>query len=375
MSVRLVFSHVLVALIGALTAFVVVRLAAPALFDQGLRGGNGPRLGRGQGPQLRFAFAAAVDRATAAGALAGLVTAATVGVVAARRILHPLHRIGAATRRMAAGEYGQRVEMPREVELARLAADVNRLGDELARTEATRVRLLGEITHEMRTPLTVIDGYAAGIADGVLPASAENLRVIADATRRLERLAQDLSTLSRTAEHGFDLRPVPTDIAQVVVDATTALQPTAQAAGVHLRVQTDAVAAVLDPDRLAQVVTNLVRNAIQATPVGGEVTVRTVVADRGSQVGPGPPKQGEPRVKGHILRVTDTGRGIETSDLERVFERFQRVGDGSGIGLTISREIVRAHGGRLSAASAGPGRGSTFEAWLPNTPPGQDSRP
>ena len=388
LSVRLIASHVLVAIVSAVAVVVVVRLAAPALFDETLRQGGGfghamgadgmgadgsgsfgqgqgqgqglgRGLGQGQGQAraLREAFASAVDRSNLIGGVVGILTGGAVGAFAAYRLLGPLRRIGAATRRIAAGDYDERVEPPGERELGALAHDVNRLGGELARTESTRVRLLGEVAHEMRTPLTVIDGYTGGMSEGVLPLSQENLAVIAGETRRLRRLADDLSALSRSAEHRFDLDPQAHDLREVVAEATGRLAPLADEAGVALEFPAGApVAAVVDDARIAQVVGNLVRNAIRATPAGGNVTVRV------------DPAEG----RGPLVTVTDSGVGLAPDDVARVFERFYRVAGapqgrdaGSGIGLTIARDIMRAHGGDLTASSPGLGRGATFVATLP----------
>lgn len=364
LSVRLLASHVLVAVVATLTGYAVVRLAAPAIFDESLRhggglgGGFGPGVGQGQGRALRQAFADAVDQAILWGALAGVLTAALAAQLSAGRLLGPLHRIGSATRRIAAGHYEEPVARPRERELAALADDVNRLGATLHRTERTRVRLLGEVAHEMRTPLTVIDGYLDGMADGVLPVTPANLDLLRAESARLRRLAQDLSTLSRGAEHRLEVDRRIQPLAPVVAEAANRLAPLAAQADVDLRIEEPdrPVPADIDPERITQVVTNLVRNAIQATPPGGLVTVAVVEGE----AGPG-------------VLVSDTGRGLAQGDLERVFERFYRVEGpdgppgrgGAGIGLSIARDIASAHGGRLTAASAGSGAGATLTLSLP----------
>ncbi len=382
LSVRLVLSHLVVAFIGALTTYLVVRRLAPALFDEnvrhGLGGGTGRPLGsgpgRGQGQIIRDVFASAVDRALVAGTLAGIVTAALVGAFAAYRLLRPLDRVRLATRRMAQGRYDERVPEPRERELAGLVTDVNRLGHALADTEAQRVRLLGEVAHEMRTPLTVIDGYVEGMIDGVIAAEPAELGQVSAEVRRLRRLADDLSSLSRAAERRLDLHPAEVDLAAVVGSAAGRLRPQAEDAGLTLDLDLPSppgrrsspgndppasLPGIADGDRLAQVVTNLVGNAIRATAPGGRITVRLLPGDPGD---PSDPIR---------IEVQDTGEGLTERDLSLVFERFYRVSGrrhpdgGSGIGLTIAREIMRAHGGDLTAASLGPGSGATFTASLP----------
>lgn len=364
LSVRLVLSHVLVALIGGVAAFLVVRWLAPALFDESMRqgtpgsgGGHGPGQGMGAGGALRDQFAAAVDQALLVGVAVGVVAAAAFGVFAAQRVIRSLGRVRAATGQLAAGHYDVVMPEPKEPELAELARDVNQLGQELAQTEATRMRLLGEVAHELRTPLTVIDGYVEGMIDQVLPTTAENLGQITDETRRLRRLGEDLSALSKAEEGRLGLRLVPSDLGAVVSAAAERLRPQTDDAQVSLVVDSPAgLTATIDADRVAQVVTNLVGNALRATDAGGTITVRSRA------------------VGGHaVIEVSDTGVGLSAEQLSKVFERFyrasgERIGEaGSGIGLTISRGIARAHDGELTAFSSGLGQGASFTLRLPLT--------
>lgn len=367
LSVRLVLSHLLVAILGALATFVIVRQLAPALFDETMRrsqvGGvpRGPGAGMGPNAGLREQFATAVDQALFTGALVGAALAAIFGILAARRLIRPLERLRAATRRIAEGHYDTVVPIPHEVELAELATDVNSLGRTLAETESRRLRLLGEVAHEMRTPLTVIDGYVEGMIDGILPTDTGSLGQVGEESRRLRRLADDLSALSRAEEGRLQLAPARVDVRQVVASAAERLRPQAQDAGLSLNLDCGptSLMADLDADRIAQVVTNLIGNAIRATPRGGSVTVRCSASGSWATV-----------------TVADTGEGLAEADLERVFERFYRVPGrrnsaaeaGTGIGLTISRGILRAHGGNLTASSAGPGLGATFRAEIPLAP-------
>jgi len=357
LAVRLVLSHVLVAVLGGLATFLVVRTLTPALFDQ-MMGGQGPMMGRGTGGALRGQVADAVTQALVVGVLVGIAAATVFGIFAAQRLVRPLRQLGDTTREIAAGNYDVHVARPQEHELALLADDVNTLGRTLAETESRRVRLLGELAHEMRTPLTVIEGSVEGMIDGVLPVVPERLALVSDEVRRLRRLSDDLSSLSRTEEGRLGLRLAPADLRAVVTAAAERLRPQADDAGVRLDVRMPAapVPAAVDSDRFAQVVTNLVGNALRATDAGGTIDVE-VSTDAATAV----------------VAVTDTGEGLAPEDLERVFERFYRVPDrrrggadtGSGIGLTIARGIVQAHGGTLDARSPGRGRGATFTARLP----------
>ena len=362
--VRLVVSHLLVAVVGAAATLLLVRLVAPQALDRRMRGvGGGPGAGR----MVREQFIAAVDSALLVGVGVGALAAAVIGAAAAYRLARPLERLSAATREMASGRYDVEVPAPGTRELDDLAEGVRTLGASLRETEERRVRLLGEVAHEMRTPLTVVDGYVEGMIDGILPADDETLALVSGEMRRLRRLADDLSSLSRAEEGRLDLTVGDVDLADVVRQAVERLRPQAEDAGVGLLVTVPGtpVPVVVDADRIAQLITNLVGNALRATSAGGGVTVSLDLVDDTV-----------------VTRVSDTGEGLDPSDVERVFERFYRVpgrrrpeqgsGDeGSGIGLTVSRRIADAHGGSLTAGSPGRGQGATFTLALPRTrPPG-----
>lgn len=356
LKVRLVVSHILVAVICGASTFVVVRWLAPALFDKSIRHlGRAGGQGRGRGQALRDQFAAAVDQSLLIGTTVGIIAAAAFGIFIAYRVIKPLGTIRGATRELAGGRYDKLVPVPREPELGDLARDVNVLAESLSQTETRRVRLLGEVAHELRTPLTVIDGYVEAIIDGVLPPSADNLAQIVEETRRLRRLTEDLSALSRSEEGRLELELKPCDLRRIVETATERLRPQAEDAGITLDVSLSQapVVVLVAPDRIAQVVTNLVGNALRATAAGGRISVAT------------------DRDNAHArVTVTDTGVGIAPEDVERIFERFYRVGSragesGSGIGLTLSRGIARAHEGNITATSPGPGQGSQFVMRLP----------
>ena len=355
---RLIISHLTVALVGATATFLLVRALTPQRFDRELQVlGNGA----GRWLPLRAQVASAVNSALIVGVIVGVACAGILGGYAAYRLTRPLATLGEATRRLAAGQYAVSVPSPGTQELDELAGDIRTLADTLAETEQRRTRLVGEVGHEMRTPLTVVDGYLEGMIDKVIPCDPVTLGRLLAETRRLRRLADDLSSLSRAEEGRFELRLVPVDAAEVVSVAANRLRAQAEDAGIHLVVgpQFGAGPYWLDPDRLAQVVTNLVGNALRACQPGGRVLVETI--GHRDQV---------------IVRVVDDGVGLHAEDLDRIFERFYRVrhphsaseggtDDGSGIGLTISRRIVQALGGTLTAASPGLGQGATFTVTLP----------
>jgi len=367
---RLFTSYALVIAIGAAVAYVTVRLLAPPFFDRKMNMLGGGHMGMGPGgpggtgwqggppASVQSAFGSALATALMLGILASVAAAALAAAFVTRRLLRPLTAVRAATRLIAAGRYQATVPVPREPELAALADDVNTLAARLADTETRRTRLLGEVAHEMRTPLTALDGYVEGLIDGVFAPEPEILGAASDELRRLRRLADDLSALSRAEEQRLDLHLTGTDLADLARQAASRLAPQFSDSDVTLTVEAPGALPVrADPDRITQVLTNIIGNALTATPAGGSVTVRTRAQ--------GPSAQAV---------IADTGAGLAAGDLERVFERFYRVPGqprrsvGSGIGLTIARGIARAHGGDVTAASAGPGHGATFTLTLPLRP-------
>lgn len=362
---RLVLSHVLVALASGLVTAVVVRLVALQRWDRvsGMPGGarHGAPAAPGGMAGFRAEFVDSVDRAVLAGVVVGLLAAVGLGVLAARRTALPLEQLRTVTRELSLGRYSVRVPRPTTTELADLADDVRRLGERLGETEARRARLIGEVAHEMRTPLTVTRGYAEAMMDGVVPADEVGLGKVVDQTRRLERLAEDLSSLSRAEEGRLEVRVDPdADLAATVREAVEAVQARASGSGVQVRLSAPGSMPVPhDPDRIAQVVTNLLTNAARASREGQVVQVRVTA--------PADPREAGGEA---VVEVVDDGVGLRPGEEEAVFERFYRgqereAGGGSGIGLTIARALVRAHGGDLVAISDGPGSGARFTVTLP----------
>jgi len=227
----------------------------------------------------------------------------------------------------------------------------------LQRAEDTRRQLLADVAHELRNPLATIESYVEALADGVIPANEENWAAIRSETSRLNRLVDDLREVARAEAHQLDLEPVPTDPAALVQEAVRAAGPSYAAKGVGLELDAPANLPELrvDRERLAEVLANLLANALRHTPRGGSVTAWV-------------------RQDARVLAITiaDTGEGIAPEHLDRIFERFYRIdparsraSGGTGIGLAIVRAIVEAHGGTVTASSEGIGRGATFTVRLP----------
>jgi histidine kinase len=359
LSTRLFVSYVVVILAGAAAMFVVGTVVTRRVYENRIGG-----FGRGQGRQnqvsqaeLQTALDESLVPALLVGTASALIAAAALAWFVGRRLLRPLDEVREATRRMAAGDYAVEVPVPSEIELASLAHDVNELGDHLATTERRRSQLLGEVTHELRTPITVIRGQMEGLVDRVIEPTDEVFVAVADEASRLQRLVDDLTTLSRADEGTLEVELAELDLGALATAAAERLRPQFEHQGVTLVAETSGAQVRVDGDRdrLTQVVTNLLGNALGHTPPGGTVTVSS---GRDGAVA--------------WIDVTDTGSGIAPDDLDRVFERFYRGpatrpagGRGRGIGLTIARSIARAHGGDVSASSRGAGTGATFRLTVP----------
>jgi len=289
---------------------------------------------------------------------AALAVAVILSVLFSRSVTHPVQAMSSAAERIAAGHYDERVPVSGEDELSQLAGRFNQMAQNLADVESMRRLLIADVSHELRTPLTAIQGSVEGLMDGVLPASDETYEQIHAEARRLNRLVDDLQELSRVEAHAYELRLEPVELAPLMQTVIKRLGPAAASKNISL---TSQLAGTLpkvrgDADRLVQVLSNLVNNALQYTPEGGSVTISAREVAREVQVS-----------------VRDSGVGIGAEHLGHVFDRFYRVdksrsrqaGGGSGIGLTIARLLVEAHGGRIWAESEGEGKGSVFAFTVP----------
>jgi histidine kinase len=352
LDVRLFASYALVAIVVIAALAITVGLIAPSRFDDELRSVAG---GEGNEGESHSVFLNALQSSLPIALAVSLAAAAVVSALVARKIVLPVRRVRDATRRLAAGHYDERVAEPGELELAELARDVNRLAIELETTERRRTRLISEVAHEMRTPLTTIEGYVEGILDGIFEPTEQVLVAVGEEASRLQRLASDLAELSRAEEGALALTLREVDLAELASACGDRLRPQFDDKGVALTVRAEAGEMVdVDPDRITQVLTNLLGNALTYTPAGGNVVV---AASRRGDVAQ--------------VSVMDDGIGLEPEQLDSVFDRFFRVpgptrpAGGSGIGLTIARGIAHAHHGEIVASSPGTGSGSTFTLTLP----------
>jgi histidine kinase len=353
---RLLLSHLAIVVISIAVLVVAGRQLGSAFVDDHLRsmGQMMSGMGAGNAGRLEEGIDAAFNRALLWAALLGAVAALAAAGYGAARLLRPLDEVRRVARRLASGSYGERVAAPREEELAALAGDVNALAEALEETEQRRLRLISEVAHELRTPVATLKGYLEGLLDGVFQPDPETLAASIHEARRLERLAEDLSALSRAEEGRVELRLGPADLAELATEVAGRLRPQFEDQQVELTAEPGPTLPVtVDRDRITQVLTNLIGNALSYTPTGGRVTVNATRSGDTAQV-----------------TVTDTGRGLTAEQTHLVFDRFYRADRstrGTGIGLTIARSLARLHGGDVTASSPGPDQGSTFLLTVPLT--------
>ncbi|HSR29723.1 MAG TPA: ATP-binding protein [Anaerolineae bacterium] len=365
LSLKLFLSYLAVMVVGIIVLASAAELAVPSAFGRHMSAMAEMMGGRmmGMGMDLFTNFQSAVNEALALATLAAFLAAVAASIFVSRRVVLPVQEMMVASQRIADGHYDERVGVPGDArqneldELARLAISFNQMAARLEQTEARRLDLIGNVAHELRTPLSSIKGYMEGLIDGVLPASVETFQQVYREADRLQRLVHDLQELSLVESGSYELDLKSTQVARLVATTTARLGHQFEDKGVTMEtdVPSDLPPVRADEDRISQVLLNLVGNALQYTPTGGRVTLSA--AREGNQI---------------RLTIKDTGIGIASEHLPHLLERFYRVDKsrsrargGSGIGLTIAKHLVEAHSGEIRVTSAGPGKGSTFSFTLP----------
>jgi two-component system sensor histidine kinase BaeS len=357
---RLLLAQMLVLLTGMATAWLVAANVGPSLFHDHLaRAAVGATSAQITHTEEAYRSANTLSLLVALGA--ALLVALAVSVYQTRRIGRSVATIAAAASDVAGGHYD--VTLPRlglGPEFDILASGFNQMAGRLGSVERTRLRLLADLGHEMRTPLATIEAYLEALEDGVATLDPETVQLLRSQTRRLARLSVDISAVSRTDEGQvrLEIRTLPPEsVVAAAVDAVTEAYGT-KGVGLVVDVANGLPELSVDPERIGQVLANLLDNALRHTPAGGMVTISATESRRPDG--------------GVTLSVADTGEGIPAEHLPHVCERFYRVDaardrahGGSGIGLAIAKALVEAHGGTLTAASAGTGHGSTLRVDLP----------
>jgi signal transduction histidine kinase len=308
---------------------------------------------------LEKAFVTRLRWLLLAGALLATGLGVLLGLAFSRNLTAPLQRLAGAARAVANRDFSRRVEVEGSAEVAEVARAFNEMTTALERSERQRQNMVADVAHELRTPISVIQGNLRAILDDVYPLDKVEISRLYDETRLLSRLVDDLRELALADAGQLRLHVRPTDTARVIEATLDNLSLAAEAQDVALTTQLPAElpSGQADPDRLAQVLRNLVVNALRHTPAGGSVTVTAAPA-------------------GDVLEiaVADTGEGISAEDLPHVFDRFWRVdrsrardgrwGGGTGLGLSVAQSMIEAQGGRIWAEST-LGKGSVFRFTVP----------
>lgn len=293
------------------------------------------------------------------GAALAVCVALILGAFLSRSMTAPLQRLAAAARAVATRDFSRRVRVEGSAELVEVAEAFNDMVSALEQSEQQRQNMVADVAHELRTPLSVLQGNLRAILDDVYALDKAEISRLYDETRLLSRLVDDLRELALADAGQLRLHLRPTDVAQVVISTVESLALAAEAEEVHLtaKLPGDLPLVQVDPDRVAQILRNLLVNALRHTPPGGSVTVTAALRNKTVEIA-----------------VTDSGEGIAAEDLPHVFERFWRAdpararttASGTGLGLAVAQSLVEAQGGRIWAESE-PGRGSTFCVALPQS--------
>lgn len=358
LAVRFSLAMILVALVGGVTAAVAGLAIAPSIFHDHLHGAL---------PSVPTSVLVEVDSAFWSANAIGLAFAIPVALLAtivasyvlSRRLRRSARPLAAAAADVAGGRYDVQVRADGlGSEFDELIDSFNHMALRLQQSEESRRRLLADVTHELRTPVATLSAYVEGLEDGIATLDAETRAILKAQVTRIARLTDDMAAVSLVDEHQSFLRVEPTDPADLLKTATAAFSDRFTRKGVTLAsvVTEDLPAIDVDPDRIGQVLSNLLDNALRHTAAGGSVTMSAQLAGENVE-----------------LSVADTGDGIGAEHLGLIFDRFYRVdtsrtrsdGGGSGIGLAIVKSLVETHSGRIRGLSQGPGHGSTFVISLP----------
>jgi signal transduction histidine kinase len=357
LAVRLLLAQTLVIVAGAATAGIVAAIVGPPLFREHLRRAGVAHESAEQShaeEAYRYATAISVGFALAVAALAALV----VTWYFSRRLQGSIAEVSSAATAVANGRYDIRVSPPGLGEdFQSLAGAFNQMAERLESVERTRRQLFGDLAHEIRTPVAVLEAYLEALEDGVKTLDPETIAMLREQTRRLVRFSDDFAALAKAEEGRVVDAPVWVAPDEMILTAVAAAIDRYRGRGVTLSTQIPANLSRVwvDPQRLAQVMANLLDNALRHTAPNGRVEVAVSAA-----------------YEQLMISVSDTGDGIAAEHLPHVFERFYRVDSardrdhgGAGIGLAIAKALVEAHGGSITAHSAGLGTGTTFTIKLP----------
>ncbi|NWJ47711.1 MAG: HAMP domain-containing histidine kinase [Chloroflexi bacterium] len=350
---RLLISYLSIIVVGVFTLFIAASLISSTFFQADIRsilaekGNNAASI-----ESLNSAFNNGVRNSLIIAAFASLITALVISLVMSSRLSQPLRALGIAATRIASGKYSERVRAPAIKEMSDLAYCFNQMAETLQENESRRRELIADLAHELRTPLTAIEGHMEGLIDGVLEPTPVTFGIVQREARRLHRLSEELSELSRVESGMLKLNLEKQLPLEVLNEVIAKVSPQFEFKGVRLEIDPAAAKASAikgDRDRIEQVLINLLSNALRYTEKDGYVKLHANNMSDGVE-----------------FKVEDNGGGISQEHLKHVFERFYRAdksrsrgaSSGSGIGLTIAKYLIQAQGGDIWIESE-PGKGTT----------------
>lgn len=365
LGLKFFISYFVVILVGIIVLISATEFTVPSAFDRHLA-----EMTEAMGPSAESLerdlfdnFRNAVNESLIISSAAAFIAAVLVSIFVTRQVVAPIRGIMEASQYIAEGHYDERVKLPDGVdhsdldELGQLSVSFNQMTLQLEKGESLRKQLIGDIAHELRTPLSTIKGSLEGLIDGILPATNDTYHQVYQEADRLQRLVNDLQDLNRVESSAYQLDLAPVDIRRLIekISKRLDLQFIEKQVRLSLSLSPTLPFVLGDEDRLTQVFVNLIGNSLQYTPAGGVVEI-TAQLDKNEI----------------SITISDNGIGIDSEHLPHIFTRFYRVdksrsraGGGSGIGLTIAKHLVESHGGVIKAASSGVGHGSTFSIRLP----------
>jgi signal transduction histidine kinase len=285
-----------------------------------------------------------------------LLAAVFLGVRSLRRMSMPLDELLEASNRVADGDFTVRVEERGPFEVRALLREFNSMAEKLELNDKQRRNMLADISHELRSPITIMQGNLEGMIDGVYASDSERLKSLYDETHILSRLVDDLRTLALAESGSLQLKRESTDLGLLIREIVSGFESQAKEKNVRVELELRDVDAVeVDPLRIREVLSNIVANAVRYTPSGGEIKV-------------GVTESTVPEKRSVMVFVKDSGEGIQADDLSRIFDRFYKSSDsgGMGLGLSIAKYLVEAHGGKIWAESEA-GQGTKISFTLPQT--------
>jgi len=285
-----------------------------------------------------------------------LIAAVFFGVRNLRRMSMPLDELLEASNRVADGDFTVRVEERGPFEVRALLREFNSMAEKLELNDKQRRNMLADISHELRSPITIMQGNLEGMIDGVYSADVERLKSLYDETQILSRLVDDLRTLALAESGSLQLKREPTDLGLLIREVVSAFESQAKEKNIRVELELGDVSSIdIDPMRTREVLSNLLANAVRYTPSGGEIKVGVTESNQNG-------------ARSVMVFVKDSGEGIQADDLSRIFDRFYKSSDsgGMGLGLSIAKYLVEAHGGKIWAESE-LGVGTRISFTLPST--------